>query len=239
MVVHQQDGEKRYYFRRRQLVILAVGFTITASIIYFLGVLTGRQAGEISFLKNDRPRIKIPVKSLIQESSSEPGVQSKQELASRVKLAEPVGAQPSGQDPRKETKQFEKSAQAEVKPIVPQVRQSDSSPLKSTRKKAGGKTSDLSTAQKEIPASEGPAVNETSKMWTVQVGAFPDEASATLGVYNLRSKGYSAYMVEAMIKERTWYRVRVGLVVTRNEAEELRKVLRSKEGLTDSFLTRQ
>jgi len=79
---------------------------------------------------------------------------------------------------------------------------------------------------------------EPMKAWAVQVKAAPDKPSADAWVNRLKSKGYDAFVVEADIRGKTWYRVRVGSFDTRQDAEKLRKVLEVEEGLADAYLTR-
>jgi cell division septation protein DedD len=57
-------------------------------------------------------------------------------------------------------------------------------------------------------------------------------------VDRLNSKGYKAFLVEADVEGRTWYRVRVGPFNDREEAETLRQTLQVKEGISDAFLTK-
>jgi cell division septation protein DedD len=78
---------------------------------------------------------------------------------------------------------------------------------------------------------------ESSRPWTVQVNAFPDEKSAKTWVDRLRDKGYNAYLSESRIQGRLWYRVRVGRFESRDEAEKTQEALKRKEHLAKAFAT--
>jgi cell division septation protein DedD len=67
--------------------------------------------------------------------------------------------------------------------------------------------------------------------WTVQVNAFRQEADARNLGQKLTQKGYDAYVVPAEVRDRIWYRVRVGRFATREEARVLQEELKSKEKL--------
>jgi cell division septation protein DedD len=59
---------------------------------------------------------------------------------------------------------------------------------------------------------------------------------AVMWMEKLNAKGYDAFVVEAEIAGKTWYRVRLGTLRTRREAEHLGAVLRQKEGFRDAFV---
>ena len=72
--------------------------------------------------------------------------------------------------------------------------------------------------------------------WTVQALATTDSNDAKHWLDYLKAKGYDVYIVEAEIKGLNWYRVRVGNLQTRQDAEELGKTLRTQEGFRDAFI---
>ena len=96
---------------------------------------------------------------------------------------------------------------------------------------------------KEIPAPnvpEGGRVNdrtETKKLlWTVQVGAFPNDRTSLDLAKRLRNAGYEAYVAQAHINGQTWYRVRVGRLTTRGQAKELQGLLMRKLKFRHAFI---
>jgi DedD protein len=73
-------------------------------------------------------------------------------------------------------------------------------------------------------------------MWTVQALATTDRADANAWLDRLKAKGYDAFIVGVDIKGQNWYRVRVGSLSSRQEAEALGKTLQTKEGFRDAFV---
>ena len=71
------------------------------------------------------------------------------------------------------------------------------------------------------------------------MNAFPDEGSAKTWVDRLRNKGYNAYLTEARIQEKVWYRVRVGKYNSREEAQKVEDILRNKENFPKAFASRR
>ena len=84
-----------------------------------------------------------------------------------------------------------------------------------------------------IPA---PSLEKTGKHWVVQVMATPYPDVAVVWMEKLNAKGYDAFVVEAEIAGKIWYRVRLGSFKTRSEAEVLSALLRQKEGFRDAFI---
>jgi cell division septation protein DedD len=81
-----------------------------------------------------------------------------------------------------------------------------------------------------------PSLEKTGKHWAVQVLATPDRGIATVWMEKLKGKGYDAFVVEAEIDSKTWYRVRLGNFKSRRDAETLGAVVRLKEGFHDAFV---
>jgi len=77
---------------------------------------------------------------------------------------------------------------------------------------------------------------KTGKHWAVQVMAEPDRGVATMWMEKLNAKGYDAFVVEAEIDGKTWYRVRLGNFTTRRDAETLGAQVRLKESFHDAFV---
>ena len=72
--------------------------------------------------------------------------------------------------------------------------------------------------------------------WAVQIRASQIQRD-TLGLANkLKDKGYHTQVVEAQVQGRTWYRVRVGHFATKQEAQALLNILKSKEGFGGAIL---
>jgi cell division protein FtsN len=91
-----------------------------------------------------------------------------------------------------------------------------------------------------VEESSKPAQPEKPKGgWSVQVRAFSSRNESLKLSKTLQHKGYDAYVVEALVGGQTWYRVRIGNMATRDEAQALLKTLKSKESFNDAFLAQQ
>jgi cell division septation protein DedD len=87
---------------------------------------------------------------------------------------------------------------------------------------------------------EAKAGRETrEEVWVVQVGAFRHERDGKSLAQKLKDKGYDAHVVSANIKGRIWYRVRVGQMTTREEAEDFKETFKRKENYTEAFISTQ
>jgi cell division septation protein DedD len=104
--------------------------------------------------------------------------------------------------------------------------------------------SPVTEAVKDAPAGTAepgnrlptPSLEKTGNHWVVQVMATTIPDLAVMWMEKLNAKGYDAFVVEAEIAGKTWYRVRLGTLRTRREAEHLGAVLRQKEGFRDAFV---
>lgn len=85
----------------------------------------------------------------------------------------------------------------------------------------------------ETPAT-GEGTDDTGQAgpgaWVVQVGSFAREANALVLRDRLREAGYEAFVEEGEGDDQTWWRVRVGPVSERGQAEELRAALERERG---------
>jgi cell division protein FtsN len=104
--------------------------------------------------------------------------------------------------------------------------------------------SPVTEAVKDAPAGTAepgntlpmPNLEKTGDHWVVQVMATTIPDLAVMWMEKLNTKGYDAFVVEAEIAGKTWYRVRLGTFRTRHEADNLSALLRQKEGFRDAFV---
>ncbi|MBM4260825.1 MAG: hypothetical protein FJ145_05205 [Deltaproteobacteria bacterium] len=91
---------------------------------------------------------------------------------------------------------------------------------------------------REKTKSEPAASAEVKKggSWAVQVGTYPDEKDANLTAARLKEKGFDAFVVRGDVKGKRWYRVRVGRLASRAEAETLQKKLAGQEKTGQSMI---
>ncbi|MEM7081302.1 MAG: SPOR domain-containing protein [Pseudomonadota bacterium] len=76
------------------------------------------------------------------------------------------------------------------------------------------------------PPASTPTASVAESGWAVQVGSFASEANARRLTAQLQDKSYRAFITESDSSGRTLYRVRVGPVAERDEAELLAAALR-------------
>lgn len=99
-------------------------------------------------------------------------------------------------------------------------------------------TAAMPSNQNESAKKEAAREDRSFKPWTVQALATTDINDARGWLERLKTKRYDAFIVETEIKGKQWYRVRVGSLSQRPEAEALSKILKSKEGFRDAFVAR-
>ena len=237
MAENRKDKGKRVFFSRGQLVLLGGAFTVTAGIVFFLGMMVGKSIEARKMVKADEPLVKIPVKPARQGTAESPSAQPKEEITFYDTLGKPSATEPVAEEPAKETKP--EKPKAEAKAAKPQRKEESpppaaKSPAKQIEKPSASAEAQQASATSEVAESKGNGAN-----WTVQVNAYPDERSAKLLVDQLKNKGYNAHVTEVLNKGKTWYRVRVGRYDSKEEAKKLEETLRTNENFAKAFATGQ
>jgi len=240
MAEHDTGGEKRYYFRGRQFVFMAVGFIFAAIVIYFLGILTGIKMGEEIVVRSESPPTKVSPQPLVEKPDPSPKTLADGKLPPQDVPLKPPPAQPLAKKPAQDEGVAETISKTEKEVAPPPAKEPPLAPEKKTKPSVAPKTAPQSeVAQKKAAASQGDKPKESGRTWTVQVKAFPDADSADVWVFALKAKGYDAYRIAVTVGGKTWHRVRAGRFINRDEAEALLKSLVAKEGLKDAFLARE
>ena len=232
-----------YYFTRGQLAGLAAGFVVTSVVIFFLGILIGQALEERKLLKQEEPLVKIPVEPLSVKPGSAPGapLKEKEEMTFYDTLTNGPGrSEALAGRLVKEIKQAERTVKASVKETKAVPREEITPPTEKV--KAGVAKDPLALEMRKEPPtqrsleSEAKTGTETQeRAWAVQVNAFPHERDAINLAKKLTDKGYDAYVVPTSVKGKTWYRVRVGRLATRQEAKELQGDLETREKFANSI----
>lgn len=220
MAENRRGKENRFYFSRGQLVLLGGAFTVASVMIFILGMMVGKGIEERKILKRDEPLVKIPVTPAPRESSAAPAPKDEITFDQGALKAPPAA---SAQDQAKIEKPSEKVAKLDAKEKKTPAK-AEEAPAKPVEKRS-----------EKMPEEPAPPTKEASKTWRAQVNAYPDERSAKLIVDRLKNKGYNAYVTEAQSKGKTWYRVSVGKYASREEAEKIVEVLRTKENFPKAF----
>jgi len=213
---------KRFYFSRGQLFLLGMGFTVAALIIFLLGMMVGKGIEEGKMSQVAAPVARIPVKPNTQEASPTPSSGRKEELTFYDTLTEAPA-----EKKLQETKRTNKVTPVDVKESLPKQETLAARKTEEKQAEATAKASKAESVEKK----------EAAQSWTVQVNAFPDEQSAKIWVDRLKKKGYNAYVTEVRVKDKVWYRVRVGHYESRVEAEKVEETLKTMENFTKAFAT--
>ncbi|HEY7220138.1 MAG TPA: SPOR domain-containing protein [Candidatus Binatia bacterium] len=233
MAENRRGKENRFYFSRGQLVLLGAAFTLGSVLIFLLGIFVGQSIEERKLLKKNEPLVKIPVKPGAQESSSKPAPSPpKDEITFDESGEKSANTAVAAEEKPKNVKPSERIAAAEVKEKVA-LAKADAPPAKATEKKAEKAAPVVNTTKKIEAVMAEPKAS--GKPWRAQVNAFPDERSAQQIVDRLKIKGYNAYVTEVQNKGKTWFRVNVGKYSSRDEADKMVDVLRSKENYPKAF----
>jgi len=100
-------------------------------------------------------------------------------------------------------------------------------------KEKGVETAQAERGQKDraIPPSA-----KAARVWVVQVAAFPQTKEADILAKTLRGKGYDAHVFAAEVSGKTWHRVQVGELGSRQDALDLQKSLKAREKLEQAFI---
>ena len=215
--VHERERHtqvrRRFHFRRMEGAALGAIFVASAVVIFYLG---------------------MPAEYALQK---------------RANGANPTSGQ-SGIGPRPQSVSSTDGAgglenqSAEPLPAKPDVHSSNSTPNSAMRfvAKSASAADGASLQARLEPANTSPTVQspgsaKLSKKWSVQISAAPAKDVADTLAQRLKDKGYDGYVVEAEVNGQTYYRVRVGHVAAREEAESLRQSLAHQEGYRDAYLT--
>jgi DedD protein len=218
MAENRREKDKRYYFTRGQMALLGGAFTLASIIIFALGMFVGKEIEARKTVRPEEPLVKVPVKPASQDAAGTEGAKSKDDLTFYNTLTKTPEAKQAA-----ETKAEEKKAEKTAKVAESRAERAPAA------------------VEPEIKAQamENGETKTNDKGWSVQANSYPDAKSATDLVDRLKNKGYNAFVTEANVKGKVWFRVRVGRFGSREEAEKTAAVLRSNESLGKAFATRK
>jgi cell division septation protein DedD len=106
--------------------------------------------------------------------------------------------------------------------------------------RVGALLNSIETNGAESPNIANPrpqTVRPTAQIWVVQIASFVTDKEAQTLASKLKGKGYDANVASAEVSGKTWYRVEVGRLASRNEARELQKNLQVTEKIEQSIIT--
>jgi len=225
MAENRRGKDNRFYFSRGQMVLLGGAFTLTAAIIFVLGIFVGKGIEESKLTKREEPLIKIPVSPSTQGAAGAATAPPRDEITfDALAKSESSKVVPES---TKEPKTGEKLTRVETKDAQPKAALPDERPAI----KKSGRTEESS----KKPEPETAEAKDQGKIWRAQVNAFPDERSAKQLVERLKNKGYNAYVSEVQTRGKPWYRVSVGKYNSRDDADKVVETLKAKENYTKAF----
>jgi cell division septation protein DedD len=120
MAENRRGKDRRYYFTLGQMVLLGTAFTLTALVIFFLGIFIGKGIEARKMIKPEEPLIKIPVKPSAQGSAGTAGGPPKEELTFYDTLTKSPQVRPTVEEKVKEGKAPGKALKREVKETRPE-----------------------------------------------------------------------------------------------------------------------
>ena len=216
---------RRFYFERAQGVVLAATFVVSTGVIFYLGMLTGENIQKTANGVVEKPSARLPVVALL---AKQPAIDPAPPIISAI-------------TPAKEAVNS-KAAPVVMNLEVPEASPASSPTLPPAQTGIGNTNvahgSGATTTSKNVAAAPAPRAADGGKPWSVQIAASAEKDVSTTMAQRLSAKGYEGYVVEAEVNGKTWYRVRVGRSLAREEAENLRQLLDAKEGLHGAYVAR-
>lgn len=208
MAENRREKDRRFYFTRGQLALLAGAFTLASAVIFVLGMFVGKEIEARKVVRPEEPLVKVPVRPSSKGLADAENAKNKDDLTFYNTLTKtPVAASAEEKPPEKLTepaKQPGPDARREVKPAQ----------------------------------AESAEARTNGKIWSVQVNSYPDAKSASDLIDRLKNKGYNAFVTEANVNGKVWYRVRVGRFASRDEAIKTEAALKNND-YPKAFATRK
>jgi len=121
MAENRRGKDRRYYFTLGQMVLLGAAFTLTALVIFVLGIVIGKGIEARKMIRPEEPLIKMPVKPSTQGSAGTAAASPKEELTFYETLTKSPQSQPALEEKPKEKKAPQNLSKREVKETSPQA----------------------------------------------------------------------------------------------------------------------
>jgi len=233
MAENRRGKDNRFYFSRGQLVLLGGAFTLTAAMVFFLGMFVGKSIEESKAAKREEPLIKIPINPTTQGAAGAATVPSKDEITFNDSVSKSEGSQLTVDGKTSEQRLSEKVVKAEPKDAKSQAKAE--SPAERAPTKKSEKATRTEDAKKKGESESAAHTKDQAQVWRAQVNAFPDDKAAKQLVERLKNKGYNAYITELQNRGKPWYRVSVGKYSSREEADKVVESLKSDGSFTTAF----
>jgi cell division septation protein DedD len=208
MAENRREKDRRFYFTRGQLALLASAFTVASAIVFVLGMFVGKEIEARKVVRPEEPLVKVPVRPPSKGPADAESAKNKDDLTFYNTLTKTPGATPA------EEKTPEKLME-----------------LSNQSGRDGRRESKLEQAESAEAKTNG-------KTWSIQVNSYPDAKSASELIDRLKNKGYNAFVTEANVNGKIWYRVRVGRFASREEAMKTEAALKNND-YPKAFATRK
>lgn len=237
MAENRREKDKRYYFTKGQMALLGGAFTLASVIIFGLGMFVGKEIEARKIVRPEEPLVKVPVKPAPRGAAGTEGAKSKDDLTFYNTLTKTPESKQAAET-KTEEKEPEKSARAATKEKKPQGPEETAARAKAAENR-GEKSPAAAEPETKAQATESAEAKTNGKGWSVQANSYPDPKSANDLVDRLKNKGYNAFVTEANVQGKVWYRVRIGRFGSREEADKTVAALKSNEDLGKAFATRK
>jgi DedD protein len=214
----QQQGKKQFWITTPQLAALGIISLSLAALAFFLGLMVGRSQASPEEDGNQSAQVSL---GLI---SSEMEDDSITELLARVEQAASDLA----------PLEFPQAlTEDELQVRLPVEIPAEEEPVAVVAADEGTQPE----MPEPVPVVEEEALAPPTQGWAVQVASFPRAEEAEERLLSLRAAGHSAYLVHALVKGQTWYRVRIGPYPSTAEAGQARTELSELLSQQDLLVT--
>jgi cell division septation protein DedD len=214
-----QQGKKQFWITTPQLAALGVISLSLAALAFFLGLMVGRGQSTVG-TEAGAENSALPL-GLI---SSEMEADSITELLARVEQA--AAEHMPLEFPQALTEE-------ELQVRLPVEAPPEEAPVAIVAADEGSQPE----RPDPLPSAEEDASGPPTEGWAVQVASFPRSVEAEDRLSALRAAGHSAYLVHALVKGQTWYRVRIGPYASPADAAEAKKQLSQMLSQHDLLVT--
>jgi DedD protein len=206
----RREKDRRFYFTRGQLALLAGAFTVAATVVFVFGMLVGKEIEARKVVRPEEPLVKVPVRPPSKGTTEGENAKNKDDLTFYNTLTKTPAAKPA-----------------------------EGKPAEKVTEVANGPVPDAPAREASLlEQAESAEARTDAKTWSIQVNSYPDAKSANDLIERLKNKGYNAFVTEANVNGKTWYRVRVGRFASREEALKTEAALKN-ENYPKAFATRK
>ncbi|MFP6662675.1 MAG: SPOR domain-containing protein [Deltaproteobacteria bacterium] len=214
-------GARRFEFGWLEVLGLILVFAGGSAIVFFLGIFVGKGLQE-SRVRSEERVVRLPIDGAARVVSRPTA--GRKRVSDRVVLPLPTATA---------------GVRLVVKPAPTATRKPRPTATRVPRPLAPMATPRPARTAARLRPQPTLSVQAVQGSWAVQVNATKDAATARRLIFQLRQKGYRAYLVEVRLRGETWYRVRVGRFATMSEATSAVVRLKNRERYKRAFLVQE